>query len=92
MQLEEHAGSITIEVDEQGKICLTSEEAFDLLSWLADRKDTLYARVHHLQHVPEAARDEIAVWREVIAEEREQASKHTSAVPFQARADKESQV
>ena len=42
MKLEEHPGSITVETPE-GKLCLTTEEAFELFSWLYDRRDTLYA-------------------------------------------------
>ena len=73
-------GGVSIAIGKQA-IMLNSSEAFDLLCWLADRKATLFARVHHLQHVPESAREEIETWREVIAEEREQAAP--------ARADKD---
>jgi len=54
MKIFEHKGSITIETPE-GKLCLTHKEAFELLSWLYDRRDVLYQAQHPLQEVLMAA-------------------------------------
>ncbi len=56
MKIEEHPGSIVIETPE-GKLCLTTEESWELLEWLYTHRGKLFAFAHHLQHFPEAHRE-----------------------------------
>ena len=56
MKIEEHPGSITIETPE-GKLCLTTEESWELLEWLYTHRGKLFAFAHHLQSASQAQRE-----------------------------------
>ncbi len=54
LKIEEHPGRITIQVDEQATICLTTSESWELLEWLYTHRGKLFAFAHHLQRLPQA--------------------------------------
>ena len=56
MKLSEHPGSIVIETAE-GKLCLTTEESWELLEWLYTHRGKLFAFAHHLQSASQAHRE-----------------------------------
>src|SRR5713226_9672531 len=91
LKIEERAGAIVIETPE-GVVHLTYEESFELLAFLYQLRDKLYQTMQHPDEEEQmhlrmqqgmlaryGAREEIETWCEVIAEERNQTNKHTSA-------------
>ena len=54
MKIEAVDGFIRLENDNAQAIWISEENAWEVLEFLADRKDTLFARVHHLQRFPQA--------------------------------------
>ncbi|SRR6266849_256798 len=100
MDLSETADSICIHTQD-GTVLLSYEESFELLAFLYQLRDKLYQAMQHPDEEEQmhlrmqqgmlaryGAREEIETWREVGASEREQASKHTSATPFQESLEK----